>query len=93
MFPTLYGNVNIQLFSHKMYFASAGVFSYARGVGYLVRTPIAGAILRDVKNRDIIPQDLTGIIIYISFLILVCTSYTFTVRILGGREKGWKLIA
>lgn len=88
VFPILYGNVNVQLFSHKMYFASAGVFSYARGVGYLVGIPIAGAILGDVKNRDIVPQDLTGMIIYIGPLMLVCTSCTFAVRILDGRGKG-----
>jgi hypothetical protein len=93
VFPILYGNVNVQLFSHKMYFAFAGVFSYARGVGYLVGIPIAGAILGDVKNRDIVPQDLTGMIIYIGPLMLVCTSCTFAVRILDRRGKGWKLIA
>lgn len=93
VFPTLYGNANVQSFSHEMCFASTGVFSYARGVGYLVGIPIAGAILGDVKNRDIVPQGLTGMIIYIGFLMLVRTSCTFAVRILDGRGKGWKLIA
>lgn len=59
-FPTLYGNVNVQLFSHEMYFASTGVFSCARGVGYLVGIPIAGAILGDVKNRDIVLKTSPG---------------------------------
>jgi hypothetical protein len=68
-----------------MYFASTGVFSYAQG-----GIPIAGAILGDVKNRDIAPQDLAGMIIYIGFLMLVCTP---AVWILDGRGKGWKLIA
>lgn len=88
VFPTLYGNANVQLFSHEMYFASTGVFSYARG-----GIPIAGAILGDVKTRDIVPQDLTRMIIYIGFLMLACTSCTPAVRILDGRGKGWKLIA
>jgi len=93
VFPTLYGNVSVQIFSHEMYFASTGVFGYARGVGYLVGIPIAGAILGGVKNRDIVPQDLTKMIIYIGFLMLVCTSCTFAVRILDGGGKGRKSIA
>ena len=35
-FPTLYGNVIIQLFGYEMYLESTGTFSCARGVGYLV---------------------------------------------------------
>ena len=93
VFPILYGNVNVQLFSHEIYFASTAVFSCARGVGYLVGVPIAGAILGDVKDRDIVHQGFTRMIIHIGFLMLMCTSCTFAVRILDGKGKGWKLIA
>jgi len=68
-----------------MYFASTGVFSCARGVGYLVGIPIAGTILGDVKDRDIVPQDFTGMVIYIGFLMLMCTSRTLAVPILDRR--------
>ncbi|OCL08831.1 MFS general substrate transporter [Glonium stellatum] len=92
-FSTLCGNVTVQLFGHEMYFASAGIFSCARGVGYLAGVPIAGAILGDVKDRDAIPQDFGGMIVYVGSLLLICTACILAVRILDGRKKGWKLIA
>ena len=45
-----------------------------------------------MKDRDIVPQDSTGMIIYIGFLMFVCTCCALAVRILGGREKGWRSI-
>lgn len=92
-FSTLYSNVNIQVFGHEVYFTVTGVFSSARGVGYIAGVPLAGLIIGKVKDRATVPDEFTGMITYTGVLLLVGTLCMLAIRILDGRRKGWKWIS
>jgi MFS family permease len=84
--------VQKDIFGTEHYYVYSGAFTTARGMGYLVGGPIAGAIVKRGPDNELQAADFVGLILYTGASITVSLFCLIIVRGLEARKIGWKRI-
>lgn len=91
VYVSLFPTVLAELFGVQ-HFASINGFLYMlRGIGTLVGTPVAGALIRQGSMPVAkLPSNFTSCITMVGVLLMACSAGVFWVRLEAGRRGDWR---
>jgi MFS family permease len=91
VFNTVMASAQKTLFGAEMYYPKMGATTSIRGIGWVIGTPIAGALVSKVADGDLRGQDFVRPIVYTGVLVTFSLSCLINVRWLDSKKNGWKL--
>ena len=92
VFTTVINSVQMGHFGDELYYAYNGVLTSIRGVGYVIGSPLAGALVSRVKDSDLDGADFNRVIMYTGVLLMVSACCLAGVRWIDARKNGWKWV-
>ena len=92
VFNTVMNSAQKTLFGAEMYYPKSGATISIRGIGFVIGTPIAGALVSRVAGEDLQGEDFMRLIIYTGALLTFSLLCLLNVRRLDAKRNGWKLV-
>jgi MFS family permease len=92
-FGTIVAPYILDLFDNEVYFGILAVVNVARGIGSVIGTPLAGAIVGKGGSIDDDGRYFRGLISFNGAMLIVTVVTSVVARVLDGRRRGWKLVA
>ncbi|KAG9185912.1 hypothetical protein G6011_07243 [Alternaria panax] len=92
VFNTVMNSAQKTLFGAEMYYPKSGATITIRGIGFVVGTPIAGALVSRVVGEDLQGGDFVRLVVYTGAFLTLSLLCLVNVRRLDAKRNGWKLV-
>ena len=88
-FLQLANSVSKDIFGDSLYYSYSGAITTARGLGFTIGPPIAGAIVKKVRDDELMPSDFSTVIFYSAVLLTTPAICLGLLRWIDCRRNGW----